>query len=329
MSPINRRKNEESCPSVSVIVPVKNGKEYIHEALASILLQEYEDFETLVIDDGSTDFDYDTLSLIDKRIKVLHLEGLGVSCARNYGMTLARGDFIAFLDADDVWFPGKLQAQISYFHANPDVGVVFGQFLRWYADSTGEFKAADLIWSDCSLLCDAEVERSGWLYTKLLMGLLVGMNTAVIRRTVYEQIGGFNESMRIGEDYDFWLRASRVAPMHSLSGPVALYRIHPASAMHKIAKENHMARLLHCGEVRWGLTNPDQTSLDRTLFQMRIANTHFDHGYLHYWRGDKTIARRSFLMAFLNGGRRLRSAIYYLLACGAALVPNRAKSRIT
>jgi GT2 family glycosyltransferase len=157
------------------------------------------------------------------------------------------------------------------------------------------------------------------------MGLLVGMNTAVIRRSVYAQIGGFDESMPIGEDYDFWLRASRVAPMHSLNGPVALYRIHPASAMHKVAKDNHMARLLVCGDIRWGLANPDQSVLDRKLFQRRIAMAHFDHGYLHFWRGDIAIARISFAKAFRHGGRRLRSAVYWLLAVGATLLPRSEK----
>ena len=316
-------------PQVSIVIPVKNGKDYIVEALGSVVSQSYDNFEIIVVNDGSNDFDYDSLITYDNRIRVLHLPGLGVSAARNFGMQSAKGDFIAFLDADDVWFPGKLQAQISQFDRHPDVGVVFGQFLRWEANSEREFEPAHLLWRDCSNLDTAEVERSGWLYTRLLMGLLVGMNTAIIRRSVYVQIGGFNETMRIGEDYDFWLRASRVAPMHSLNGPVALYRIHPASAMHKIAKENHMARLLHCGEVRWGLCNPDQTSLGKKQFQIRIANTHFDHGYLHYWRGDITIARRSFLLAFLNGGRRLRSAVYYLLACGATFFPNRSTKSLT
>ncbi len=310
----------DKIPRVSAIIPVKNCKTFIHEALRSVLSQSFRDLEVIVIDDGSTDFDYKTLEQLDTRVKVLRLEGCGVSSARNAGMRHAKGDFFAYLDADDVWFPGKLEAQIRYFDLNPDVGVIFGQFKKWHPNSNGTFAAAASICTDCANLTEAEVDRSGWLYTKLLMGLLVGMNTAVIRRNVYAQIGGFDESMRIGEDYDFWLRASRVAPMHSLDGPVALYRIHSASAMHKVAKDNHMTRLLECGDVRWGLANPDQTVLDRKLFQRRIAMAHFDHGYLQYWRGDMAIARRSFAKAFRHGGRRLRSAIYWVLAVGAKVL---------
>lgn len=308
-------------PRVTVIIPVRNGKDYIQEALDSVLCQGFRAFEVIIIDDGSTDFDYSSLEQQDSRIRVVKLTGRGVSHARNVGMRLARGEFFAFLDADDVWFPGKLEAQIRYFDAHPDVGVVFGQFLRWPPDADGKFPTAASLSTDCSNLATAEPERSGWIYGRLLMGLLVGMNTAVIRRSIYRQIGEFNESMRIGEDYDFWLRASRMGEMHSLNGRVALYRIHSASAMHRIADENYMARLLSCAVERWGLVNPDKTNLNAQEFRVRLAMTHFGHGYMHYWHGKMSIAAHSFLLAFLGGGRRFRSGIYLLLACLFMLAP--------
>ena len=152
------------------------------------------------------------------------------------------------------------------------------------------------------------------------MGLLVGMNTAIIRRGIYHQIGDFNESMPIGEDYDFWLRASRITEMHSLNASVALYRIHPASAMHRITNENYMSRLLLCADVRWGIDNPDQTILQRSTFRKRISMIHFSHGYLHYWHGDADVARKSFFHAFIGGGKRLRSIIYMTLSSLRAML---------
>lgn len=310
-------------PAVSVVMPVRNGRVYIHEAVESVLSQDFHDLELVVVDDGSTDWDYRQLMQLDTRVKVIRLDGAGVSAARNAGMAASSGQYIAFLDADDVWFPGKLAAQIRYFEARADLGVVFGQFVKWYPDASGAFPPAASLSVNCADLTETEQARSGWLYTRLLMGLLVGMNTAVIRRNVYDQIGGFDTTMRIGEDYDFWLRASRVAPMHSLNGPVALYRIHSASAMHRVDKVNHMARLLQCSVVRWGLENPDCTKLEPQQFARRLAMTHFDHGYSHYWRGDLAVARQSFALAIVRGGRRLRSAIYWLLAVGAALYSKR------
>lgn len=303
-----------SLPFVSVIIPVRNGKDYIQEAIDSVFLQAWEAFEILVIDDGSDDFAYETLGEQDRRIRVIRLEGHGVSHARNTGMQQAKGKYFAFLDADDVWFPGKLAAQIRHLERHPEVGVVFGEFIRWKSDQTGHFAPAKSLSEDCSQLMDADPARSGWLYTRLLNGLLVGMNTAVIRKNIYAKIGGFDEAMRIGEDYEFWLRASQVAEMHSLAGPVALYRIHPASAMHRLAPNNHLASLLKSADARWGLSNPDGTHISRRKFHMRIAMTHFSHGYSHFWGGDPTIARASFLEAFGGGAHRTKSLVYCTLA---------------
>ncbi len=301
-------------PRVSVIMPVRNGKDYLQEALDSVLQQSFSELELLLINDGSTDDDYDRYAQQDVRIRVLHLSGLGVSRARNVGMAQARGEFIAFLDADDIWFPGKLRAQVDYFEQNPEVGVVFGQFIRWPALADGSFAPAASLVQDASQFTRMDPERSGWLYTRLLDGLLVGMNTAVVRRSVYEAIGGFNEAMRQGEDYDFWLKASRVAEMHSLNGPVALYRIHGASAMHRLSPESHLANLLKAASMRWGLTTLDGQSLAPGAFQERLARVHFDHGYVHYWRGDRTIARAAFWQALRNGHRPLRSLVYICLS---------------
>jgi glycosyltransferase involved in cell wall biosynthesis len=300
-------------PRVSVIIPVRNAKDFIDEALDSVLGQSFQDLEVILIDDGSDDFDYFLLCARDVRVRVIRLSGLGVSHARNAGMKLARGEFLAFLDADDVWFPGKLQAQIAYFDAHPNVGLVFGAFARWVADENGLFEKANSLTQDCSNLTEADPSRSGWLYTRLLMGLLVGMNTAIIRRDVYEAVGGFNESMRLGEDYNFWLKISRVTEMHALSGVLALYRIHGASAMHKLSPENHLAILLRSAFLRWGTANPDGTRISVSGLNARINATYFDHGYSHFWHGSASIAKAAFWHVTKTGGRRIRAVVYLLL----------------
>jgi glycosyltransferase involved in cell wall biosynthesis len=303
-----------SNPRVSVVIPVRNGKDYLQEALDSVLQQSFTDLELVLIDDGSTDDDYDRYALQDERIRVIHLTGTGVSRARNIGMAKSRGELIAFLDADDVWFPGKLKAQVRYFDEHPDVGVVFGKFIRWPALPDGGFAAASSLIQDASRLTTAEPERSGWLYTKLLDGLLVGMNTAVVRRSVYDAIGGFNEAMRQGEDYDFWLKASRIAPMHSLDGYVALYRIHSASAMHKLTTENQLSILLGMATMRWGLSDQYGNQAPTEIFKKRVAATHFDHAYSHFWHGDLKIARRHFKKSLSGDHRRIRAILYMTIS---------------
>ena len=160
-------------PRVSVVIPVRNGKDYLQEALDSVLQQSFTDLELLLINDGSTDDNYDRYALQDSRIRVIHLTGTGVSRARNVGMAQSRGDLIAFLDADDIWFPGKLMAQVQYFDSHPEAGVVFGKFIRWPALPEGGFAPASALTEDASQLTAADPERSGWLYTRLLDGLLV------------------------------------------------------------------------------------------------------------------------------------------------------------
>lgn len=299
--------------SVSVVIPVRNGKEFIGECLDSVINQDYRALEIIVVDDGSSDFDYQSLRNLDKRIQVIRLEGCGVSRARNTAMAHATGDYIAFLDADDIWFPGKVSAQVRYFESHPDVGCVFGKFKRWEANEDGKFPPAANLSEPCHALTKCEPERSGWIYTRLLTGLLVGMNTAMIRREVFQMLGGFDESMRIGEDYLFWLKVSRIYEMHSLNGAVALYRIHGGSAMRRLDEDNHQVQMLKTAVARWGLSNPDGGSLTEAAYSKRIAECEFTHAYNHFWRGSATVARRSFLAAMRGGVLPMRSLLYACL----------------
>jgi glycosyltransferase involved in cell wall biosynthesis len=305
---------ETSSTQVSVVIPVRNGYAYLKDAVSSVINQSFCDFEIVVVNDGSTDGDYNSLTSVDPRIRVLHLTGCGVSTARNYGLREARGDLIAFLDADDVWFPGKLDAQVNYMREHPEVGVVFGAFQKWEAGPSGNFPSASSLMSDCSALDRPAVARSGWLYTRLLMGLLVGMNTALVRRSLVNTIGGFNTSLVQAEDYDFWIKASRVAEMHALDGAVALYRIHPASAMHRLTLDNALVNVLGAARQRWGLSGPGGDTLDTKAFQLRIAQIQFDHGYVHFWHGDIVVARQAFRSALQAGFRSRRSAAYLALS---------------
>lgn len=307
-------------PRVSVVVPVRNCREFIREALDSICSQDFGNLEVIVIDDGSTDDDYSRLQRLDPRISVFRLEGCGVSIARNEGMRRARGEFIAFLDADDVWFPGKVAAQVRYFDRHPSVGCVFGGFVRWLPNHDGSFPDARLLMQDCGAIERCEQARSGWIYTRLLTGLLVGMNTAVIRKEVFDRLGGFDESMRIGEDYLFWLKVSRHYEMHALDGAVALYRIHPSSAMNQVSTENHQATLLKIATGRWGLANPDGSALPGADFNLRLAAAEFTHGYNHFWNGSARIARRAFRHSLRGGYRPVRSAAYYVASAARSLL---------
>jgi glycosyltransferase involved in cell wall biosynthesis len=306
-----------AAPRVSIVIPVRNGRDYIFEALDSVLGQSFADFEVIVVDDGSTDMDYTRLTDIDPRVRSFGTGGIGVSGARNAGLRAACGELLTFLDADDVWCPGKLQAQVAYLDRHPEVGMVFGLFLPWRADAQGRFPPSSDLTRDCSQLTAASPERSGWLYARLLGGLLVGMNTAMIRRSVYEQIGGFRDDLHLGEDHELWIRTSQVAPMHCLDGVIALYRMHSDSAMHRrIPQVNVHALLLRMARARWGLDGPWGSGLSRQQFDARMAQLHFRHGYAHFWGGDLAVARGEFFRSLTLGHRPLRSLAYLALSQG-------------
>lgn len=294
-------------------MPVRNCRDYIHEAIDSVLGQGYTDLEIIVIDDGSDDYQYSELEELDGRIAVHRLSGMGVSHARNTALTLAKGAYFAFLDADDIWFPGKLIAQVSYCERNPQVGCVFGDFAKWERNALGQFPPSSSLTTNCHELTQKEPARSGWIYTQLLMGQLVGMNTAMIRREVFEQLGGFDESMRIGEDYLFWLKVSRAFEMHALAGTIALYRIHASSAMERLEDPNHLAIMLKSAVARWGLSSPDGTYLDQDEFNTRLAATEFVHGYRHFWHGSATVALRSLFNSLRSGFQPRRALLYLVL----------------
>src|SRR5215510_11775591 len=127
----------EEFPLVSIIIPAYNSAAYIEEAIRSALEQDYEEKEIIVVDDGSTDSTPDILKSLQEQIVVLSQVNAGAGAARNRGLKHAKGTYIAFLDSDDFWVPGKLRLQIEYLEEKPKVGAVCSKWLLWHADAGG------------------------------------------------------------------------------------------------------------------------------------------------------------------------------------------------
>ena len=186
-------------PAVSVIMAAYNVEPYLMAAMQSVLRQTYRDLELIVIDDGSTDQSY-RLALAnaagDPRVKVLQKSNGGISSARNYGLSIATGDLIAFVDSDDIWDPGFLQAQIDVLASHPEVDIVSGN--AWFLGGAQSGRPARPVPDPRpmpDLLNIIKDENAVFIMT-------------VFRRRVFETIGGFDEALRTNEDYDFWLRAA-------------------------------------------------------------------------------------------------------------------------
>lgn len=173
-------------PLVSVIVAVHNGARFLRLALESLRGQDYERVETIFIDDGSED-ETPQIARDFPEIKYVRQANQGLAAARNAGLEHARGEFVAFLDADDVLPPNKLSIQVDYLSQHPEIACVLGRQ---------------------EVMLEAGVERPSWLKRDLLFGDLDGIPlvSAVIRRSVLEQVGGFDASYRYAEDRDLFVR---------------------------------------------------------------------------------------------------------------------------
>jgi glycosyltransferase involved in cell wall biosynthesis len=186
-------------PAVSVITPAWNAGAYIGDTLASVLAQTFTDWELLIVDDGSTD---DTVAIVeravdaDPRIRLLHQSHGGPSSARSLAMSRARGQFFAFLDSDDIWSPGFLEAQLAVFASHPQTALVTGNgcFLGGPFDGRPVGPPGEASY-ELPITQIVEDERSVFIMT-------------VFRREVFDTIGGFDQSQWTSEDYDFWLRAA-------------------------------------------------------------------------------------------------------------------------
>lgn len=196
---------------VSCIIPTYNRAYCLRRAIDSVLKQTDQNFELIVVDDGSTD---ETIELLkeyqaDGKLKVLRQENRGVSAARNFGAAQARGEWLAFLDSDDEWLPEKLSLQRKIWQSSPELLWVHGEEI-WYrhAKRVNPKKIHQ--------------KSGGDIFERSLRLCLVAPSSVVIKKELYQQHGGFDESFAVCEDYDFWLRLSKDHPIGFCKDPVQI-----------------------------------------------------------------------------------------------------------
>lgn len=206
-------------PLVSVVIPTYNRADTITRAISSVLAQDYAPLEIIVVDDGSTDATaWIVEQLGDERVRLVRQANGGVAAARNRGIAEARGAFVAFLDSDDEWLPGKLAAQVALFRAgSPHLGFVYSGYESIAADGTRTRH---------------EAAHRGWIYRDLLAGNVVTGcgSTTVFRREALALVGGFDTDLPANEDYDLVLRVARFFEADCVVQPSARYHDTAASA---------------------------------------------------------------------------------------------------
>jgi hypothetical protein len=203
-------------PSTSVIIPAFNQSRYLPAAIGSVLAQTRQDFEIIVVDDGSTD---DTRAVTeafaDARVRYVYQQNRGLSAARNTGMHRAQGRYLSFLDSDDEFLPDKLETLMAAIEQHPQVGLAAGQAVP--VDDTGR---------QMGQIFDRPLPDDP---AELLLANPLHVGSTLVRREWQARVGFFDESLRSYEDWDMWLRLARAGcTMRYVAQPVSLYRFHPA-----------------------------------------------------------------------------------------------------
>ncbi len=294
----------DSTPLVSVIIPTHNCAAYIGDAVASVLSQTYQTFEVIVVDDGSTDETSDVLTPYRDRIQYVYQDNQGPAAARNAGIRQARGNLIAFLDADDTWSPRKLELQVLALKAYPDAGLAFTDFHEF--DESGVHKPSHLTgqrsseaWFAKNRAAETELAYGG-MYQEFLRANWIATCSVIVRRDVLAAVGCFDEGISYGEDYDLWLRIARRYRMlcnnrvlagvrqrpKSLSGPMGTRNVVYGHAFVNILSKHlreksippdleHVAReevSRHCWNIGRGRFDQNRLAEARSLFWQAVRH---------------------------------------------------------
>jgi len=239
-------------PLVSVIIPAFNSAFYIRECVESVLNQSYKNIEIIVVDDGSTD---DTISIIDSysgKINLIRSAHRGLGGARNLGNEIARGKFISWLDADDIAHPKLVEIQAAFLESHSEIalistnfsafdesGLISTSYIKEYYSAIGEMGGIDKIYQKKECF-PVEIDPSklkqnftsfvsiysGMVYKRLVWGNFIHPPTVMLRTSVVRATAKLDESIPTAEDWDYFIRVSRVAPVAFIDFPLIDYRIH-------------------------------------------------------------------------------------------------------
>ncbi|WP_165855281.1 glycosyltransferase family 2 protein [Marinobacter sp. JSM 1782161] len=276
-------------PLVSVVIATYNMGHYLPEAIQSVLDQSWQALEVVVVDDGSTDNTAEAMQAFatDERVRYIPTGNQGQPRAKNRGLEEARGDFIAFCDADDLWSRRKLELQMAYFD-DPAVGVVYSEVS--YIDQEG-----------AHINKAQPYERhSGRVTEQLIIKNFVPFGTAVIRRACVEKNGRFDESLPMGIDWDLWLRYSVDWDFQYVNDVTYIYRIW-AGQMSK----NYRGRYDNAFLILEKFLSANPNVIPERLESRAWADMYISRGM------SIAAAEKSFLEPFLDVGRGLLRDCFY------------------
>jgi glycosyltransferase involved in cell wall biosynthesis len=277
---------------VSIVTPFLNAGPFIREAVESVLAQTYPDWELLLVDDGSTDGSTAIAQAFaaahPDRIRYLSHDGRvnkGASASRNLATTVARGELVAFLDADDVYLPDKLGAQVPLLDAHPEAGMLYGGTEYWHSwTGRPEDRARDWVWRRFGVPADTTIAPPRLLATFLRDGGTVPcMGSVLARRRAIEQVGGWEDAFRhICTDQVFHAKLTLRVPVFVADGCWDRYRQHRASACHTVERAGQLdAAFLRYLTWLDAYLDQEQVSEPDVRAALRGALRQYRHPWLH------------------------------------------------
>lgn len=282
-------------PKVSVVMPVYNGERFLRESLDSVFAQTFQDFEVLCVDDGSTDNSAAVFEQYGVRIRVLRQKNAGQSAARNAGVILAKGQYIAFLDQDDLWYPSKLLRQLAAIEANSRVVLVHCDFDR--IDEKGRMVQERA----------GTIERASALASP--MGQLIGEalifpSAMLIRREGFARSGGFHAELQGFEDFDLIARLKQQGEFVMVEERGMAYRLHGqgftrAGGLHIIRSRERFLRRME------GLYRGDRTK--QAIVRRMLADCYSDWGIHEVRQGNKLEGRRKLIESLRCNPAKMRT----------------------
>jgi glycosyltransferase involved in cell wall biosynthesis len=288
-----------SSPIVSVILPTYNCALFLPESIGSILLQTYKSYEIIVVDDGSTDNTKEVLSPFMQRIKYIKLEqNRGLPTARNIGIQSAQGKYIAFLDADDLWLPEKLEADMEYFDKHPDISMVYSRHInineRGYTLGSDRKKRLP----------------SGNIFIRLFSEQnFIITSSVVVRREVFETAGLFDEQLFNCQDWDMWLRIAFYFKVAGINKPLVKYRHNPRSLSKN--RNNVLKYQKLVIDKTYNAFKDKINGFDEKRYKKRLASHYAKTGRYYLRIGNKSLANENFRLSLKYDPLNFRTIRYY------------------
>lgn len=276
--------------TVSIVIPTYNVGRFLVDAIDSVLAQTYQDFEIIVVDDGSTDDTATVLAPYRERIRYYQQANAGPSVARNRGILHAEGSLIAFLDADDVWRPAKLARQVEYMNRHPEMVLCYTDFTR--SAIPGQ--------TDESRLKIYERKGSGHVFHNLLFENFIATPAVMVRREALARAGLFDTNLKGMEDLEMWLRLAKAGPFGFIDEVLVDVRRHDTNTTNSVEFARQRVRATRLMMARWA-NDTEALGVMRENLGIRC----WDLAYAEQLNGNYPAARSAYWQSACQGNRRL------------------------